>query len=262
MTMSALIVVKVAERVVGLTANERFKAIRNLDSGGSNFMTSKWFTIIMVTVLVGSVVTLAIVGWKKRRAAQREAEKNASSNRSVRKPAAPAAPVGQSRPSPAIKAKPQAKTPDAGPKEVTVRGDAYIALYSFSRKMDLSAKGKKPDSLLPQFVPAKVLNVTGKVVSVETALSANVGDRILVVIESQSAGEGNVEIIEDMGVVRQSAQPAETTDAPNARRLTVEIAGLNDTQAAQLAGIIPAVKKAETIGNNTSKPTETGEQAK
>lgn len=258
MTMSALIVVRLAERVVGLTASERFKAVQNLDSGGS-LMTSKWFTITMVTVLVGSVVALALVGWKKRRAAQREAEKQASSHRNVRKPAAP---VSQSRPATAIQAKPQVKTPDAGPKEVTVRGNAYIALYSFSRKMDLSPGEKSPDGSLPQFVPAKVLNVNGKVVSVDTTLSANVGDRVLVVIESQSAGGGNVEIIEDMGVVRQSAQPAETTDAPNARRLTVEIAGLNDTQAAQLAGIIPAVKKAETIGNNTSKPTETGEQAK
>jgi hypothetical protein len=260
MTMSALIVVQLAEAVMGLTASERFQAVRNLDSGG-NFMTSRWFTITMVIVLAGSVVTLAIVGWNKRRAAQREAEQNASSQRSVRKPAEPAAPAGQSKPLTAVQAKPQAKSPGARPKELSIRGNAYIALYSFSRKSEPLAEGAKAGRSLPQFLPAKVLNATGKVVSVETTLPANVGDRVLIVMESQSVGEGTVDIIEDMGFVRQSAQPAETSDAPNARRLSVEIAGLSEAQAAQLANVVPALKGAEAARGDTSKPTETKEQA-
>ncbi len=266
MTMSALIMVRLAEGVVGLTAGERFKAVRNLDSGGS-FMTSGWFTVAMVILLLGSVAALAAVGWYKKRAARREVEESASAKRDAGKPAPPAVPVGQSRPAPAAissQVKPQAKSSDARPKEVSVRGSAYIALYSFSRKLESPAEGAKPERPLPQFLPAKVLTVTGKVVSVETALPANVGDRVLVVIESQSNGEGTGrgEIIEDMGVVRQSAQPAQTTDAPNVKRLSVEVAGLSESQAARLADVIPGSKKAEAVKEDASQPTGTKEQTK
>ena len=266
MTMSALIVVRLAERVVGLTASERFQAVRNLDSGG-NFMTSRWFTITMVLLLLGSVAALVIVGLKKRIAARREAEQNASSRRNVRKPPAPAAPVSRSVSAPAAvksQVKPQPKPAVSKPKEPSVLSNAYIALYSFSRKSESPAEGAKQGSSLPQFLPAKIVNVNGSNVSVETTLPANVGDRVLVVIEAQSVGEkaGVREIIEDMGIVRQSTQPAETNDAPNAKRLVVEIVGLSEAQANQLAGVIPAAKKAEAVKDNASQSSETREQEK
>jgi hypothetical protein len=60
MTASALIAIRLAEVVVGLTAHERFQAVQHLDSGGS-FITSRGFTIVMVAVLAGSVIALVIV---------------------------------------------------------------------------------------------------------------------------------------------------------------------------------------------------------
>ena len=77
MTVSALIAVRLAEVVVGLTAHERFRAVQHLDSGGS-FMTSRWFTIAMVVVLAGSIIALVVVSLYKKVRELKAAEKTFS----------------------------------------------------------------------------------------------------------------------------------------------------------------------------------------
>lgn len=314
MAMSALVAVQLAEWVVGLTANERFKAVQNLDSGGS-VLTSRWFTITMVVVLAGSIVTLLAVGLHKKVGELRTAEKSFS-ERTARKglselemdtlmaiavkaglkksedifnmtgafESSAAKLLEESRSggrattetsqlekqlidlraklgfrkvsSSAANApvKPDVKPAGVKPVEISVSGIAYIALYPFSKKLELPAVSQveptSSDRKLPQFTPAKVIGVVGRVVYVETTLSANVGDRVLVVIESQSVSEAARvrELIEDIGVVQQSVQPAESIDTPNTRRLAVEIAGLSESQAKQLAGVVGGAKAKQTNG--------------
>lgn len=314
MAMSALIAVQLAEWVVGLTANERFKAVQNLDSGG-NLLTSRWFTITMVVVLAGSIVALLAVGLHKKVGELRTADK-AFSERTARRGLSELemdtlmaiavkaglkksedifsmagafesgaaklleesrsagratmetsqlekqltdlrAKLGFRKASPSAANAPvktDVKPAGVKPVEIPVNGIAYIALYPFSKKHELPAGSQagptSPDSRLPQFTPAKVTGVVGRVVYIETTLSANVGDRVLVVIESESVSEaaGVRELIEDIGVVQQSVQPTESVDTPNARRLAVEIAGLSKAQAKQLAGVFGGAKAKQTNG--------------
>jgi len=306
MAMSALIAVQLAEWVVGLTANERFKAVQNLDSGGS-VLTSRWLTITVVVVLAGSIVALLAVGLHKKVGELRTAEK-AFSERTARRGLSELemdtlmaiavkaglkksedifnmtgafesgaaklleesrsagrattetsqlekqlidlrAKLGFRKASSATMnspVKPNAKSAVVKSADVSERNAAFIAIYPFVKELGLINGGQQ----LPQFTPARVTGVVGRVVYVETTLSANVGDRVLVVIESQSVSEaaGVRELIEDIGVVQQSVQPAESVNMPNSRRLAVEIAGLSESQAKQLAGVVEGAKAKQTNG--------------
>ena len=68
-----------------------------------------------------------------------------------------------------------------------------------------------------------------------------------------------MELIEDIGPVQQTTQPAESVEAPNARRLAVELAGLSEAQVAQLAGAIAGVKTTETAKGDAGGSQETAD---
>ncbi len=345
MTMSALIVVQLAEVVVGLTANERFKAVQNLDSGGG-LMTSRWFTITMIILLAGSVIALVAVSLYRKAGELKTAEKSFSQGSAkkglsesetdflmaiavkaglkkgedifsmseafeqgaaklleesrpegkstvetsqlekqltglrdklgFRKAASVAAsspvkPVEKSASATITSGKPGDKPSVSKPADVSAHISAFIAMFPVSKQVSPAGSEKQeqpqqggvsspPGSMawdelirqLPEFVPAIVNGVVGQVVSVETALPANVGDRVLVVIELESISEKarERELIEDIGVVQRSVQPAESIDAPNARRLGIEIAGLSEAQAAQIAGVVSRAKATKTKTGN------------
>jgi hypothetical protein len=88
-----------------------------------------------------------------------------------------------------------------------------------------------------EFLPAIVTGLVGRVLFIETTLSANVGDRIIVVINSDidSGYSGAPESIENIGIIEQSVEPAETLKMPNAHRLSVSFAELSESQMTQLA---------------------------
>lgn len=131
---------------------------------------------------------------------------------------------------------------------------AFIAMFPFAKKIDLingvgrerPQQGDSPPGLrqsLPEFIPATVTGLVGRVLFIETTLSAGVGDRVMVAIgEGISENDETSELIEDIGIVEQSVQPAELLKEPGARRLGVALAGLSDTQAVQLAEAVRGAK--------------------
>jgi hypothetical protein len=273
--------------------------------GGGGIMTSRWFTVAMIILLVGSILALLIVNIYRKAGELRTAEKLFSERAakkglsesetdmlmaitvkaglkkseeifgmgeafekgaaklledsrsggeattetvrlekqlaglrekmSFRRAFSPAAsssfkPVEKSASAADEPAKPDVKSADDKPADVSARNTAFIALFPFARKIEKTGL----DRQIPQFTPAIVTSVADRVVFVETTLSANVGDRVLVVLGSQGDGEeaGVWELTEDIGVVRQSTQPAEAIKAPNGRRLAVELTSAVPTGAA------------------------------
>jgi len=147
------------------------------------------------------------------------------------------------------------KPAGARPADSAAGNTAFIAMFPFAKKIDLingggrerPQQGDSPPGLrqsLPEFAPATVTGLVGRVLFIETTLSANVGDRVMVVIgpEGISENDETSELIEDIGIVEQSVQPAKSLKEPNVRRLGVALAGLSDTQAVQLAEAISGAK--------------------
>jgi hypothetical protein len=318
MTTLALIAVKLAQGVVALSANERWRATQHLGSDNS-IITNKWFSIAMAAVLAVSVIAFFVVNLYKKASELKAAEKELFDN-AARKRLTPS--ETDTLMAIAIKAglkrigdifilsdafdtgagillkesfldgKPTNETnrlekelaslqvklgfrkvssaavgggglvgfaekpAGARPADSTAGKTAFIAMFPFAKKIDLingggrerPQQGDSPPGLrqsLPEFTPATVTGLVGRVLFIETTLSANVGDRVMVVIgpENISENDETSELIEDIGIVEQSAQPAELLKEPNARRLGVALAGLSDTQAVQLA---EAVRDAKT----------------
>ena len=64
------------QSALGLTAAERFRAMQNLDNN-SGMMKSRWFTITMLLILVGSITALVIASlYKKIREGRRQKTEN------------------------------------------------------------------------------------------------------------------------------------------------------------------------------------------
>jgi len=227
--MPALIAICLIEEVMGLTAGERFSAVKQVEQGNSNPMLSKWFTITMVVILAGSIAALVIVSLSKK-IKQHKAAKKATLENSARKLA--------SRTS-------EAETYALRPANGSTAKTAFIALFPTFRKAGavnagaLSPPGSTAEwnRQLPEFVPATVTGLFGRVVFLETMLKAGVGDRVLVVMMTDSQ-----ELIEDMGLVQQSSQPAETIKSPDSRRLAIALVGISEQQSAQLAGTMGIAK--------------------
>jgi hypothetical protein len=150
--------------------------------------------------------------------------------------------------SPAV---PAGKSDETKPRDSAIIKTAFIAMFPFSRKTELINGGspgtpERADSppdwreQLPEFVPATITGLVGRVLFVETALSANVGDRVLIAVGSFSAGEesSTIELIEEIGTVDRDVYLPESSGASNVHRLDVNLAGLSESQAAQLAGAI------------------------
>lgn len=174
--------------------------------------------------------------------------------------------------------KPVDESVGAKPADFSVGKAAFIAIFPFAKRLELAGSGnhQRPQQdgspsppgfgagagwnrQLPEFLPATVTGLVGRVVFLETTLTASVGDRVLVVIGLASVnGDGQaLELIEDVGPVQQTTQPAELVESPNARRLAVELAGLSETQVAQLAEAIAGVKTTETAKGDAGGSRET-----
>ncbi len=128
---------------------------------------------------------------------------------------------------------------------------AFIAMFPFSRKMvlvnsDSSGASERVDSppgwreQLPKFMPATITGLVGRVLFIETAMSADVGDRVLIAVGSFRAGEYSctMELIEEIGTVERSVYLPESLDASNVYRLDVNLTGISKSQMSQLAGAI------------------------
>jgi len=152
-----------------------------------------------------------------------------------------------------------AKEPDEPkPRDSAIIKTAFIAMFPFSRKTELINGGgsgtpqranSPPDwrEQLPEFVPATVTGLVGRVLFIETALSVNVGDRVLIAVGSFSASEDSrtIELIEEIGTVDRSVYPPASSGASNVHRLGVNLVGLGESQAAHLA---VAIKDADGRG--------------
>jgi hypothetical protein len=260
MTMSALIAIRLAEGVMGLTANERFHAVKQIDHG--NVMLSRVFTIIMVVVLVCSVAALVIVSlckkFKQRKAARKTVLENAA------KKVLTASDTERYR---------------VQQLNYSAAKTAFIAMFPTVKKAGLAngggqkqwqqgltpsppGNGAERSRQLPEFLPATVTGLVGRVVFLETTLKANVGDRVLVVIGLGGSGETAQaqELIQDVGMVQQSAQPGETMKTPDSRRLSVALVGISEEQTAKLADLMRAAKTTQTAV--TAQPVGTKEQSK
>lgn len=128
---------------------------------------------------------------------------------------------------------------------------AFIAMFPFSRKMVLinsgsSGASERVDSppgwreQLPEFMPATITGLVGRVLFIETAMSADVGDRVLIAVGSFRPGEYSctMELIEEIGTVDRSVYLPESLDASNVYRLDINLTGISKSQMSQLAGAI------------------------
>ena len=251
MTVSAHIAIRLTEGVMGLTANERFHAVKQVDHG--NVMLSRTFTIIVMIVLVCSVAALVIVSLCKKIKQSRAARKTvlekaakkmltASENEKYR----------------------------VGPLNYSAAKTTFIAMFPTVKKAGLAnggslsppGNGAERSRQLPEFLPATVTGLVGRVVFLETTLKTNVGDRVLVVIGLNGSGETAQaqELIQDVGMVQQSAQPGEMMKTPDSRRLSVALVGISEEQAAQLADLMRVTKTTQTAVS--AQPTGAKEQSK
>jgi hypothetical protein len=162
------------------------------------------------------------------------------------------------------------KSVEVKPEEPAGVKEVFVALFPFLRKTDLingsSTENPKrgyspPDwrEQLPKFVPATITGLVGRVLFIETALPANVGDRVLIAIGSYdvSGNSHTTELIEEIGTVDRSIYLSESPNASNLRRLGVNLAGLSESQAAQLAESIKLAKESETKKQNAQDSKET-----
>ncbi len=314
-TTLALIVVKLTQGVVALSAHERWQATGNLSSGGS-VLTTKWFTITMVVVLVVSAIAFVVVRLYKKVVEQKAAEKELTDNAArkrltslefntlmtvankaglkrngdifirgdafdigagilIRQSYVDGKPtnetsrlekqladlqikLGYRKVSSAASsggglAGAVGKPAGAKPADSAAGKTAFVAMFPFEQTISLlngrrkrPSEGDSPPGLsesLPEFMPATVTGLVGRVLFIETTLSAGVGDRVLVVIgQKGSENDETSKLIEDIGIIEQSVQPAMLLTEPNARRLGVVLAGLSDTQIVQLAEVIMGAK--------------------
>lgn len=251
MTMSAHIAIRLAEGVMGLTANERFHAVRQVEH--SNVMLGRMFTIIMVFVLVCSVAALVIVSLCKKIKQRKVTRKTVLENAAKKKLTAS-----------------ENERYRVQPLNYSAAKTAFIAMFPTVKKAGLAnggalsppGNGAERSRQLPEFMPATVTGLVGRVVFMETTLLANVGDRVLIVFGTCGIG-GDAEtsdLIEDIGAVEQSVQPAEFLKEPNACRLGVLLAGISDAQAAQLAGMVSGSNSGQATA--LALPAGAGEGAK
>ncbi len=341
MTASALIAVRLAEAVVGLTAHERWRATQRLDN--SSAVSSRWFIAAMVVVLVVSIIAFVIVSLYRKVRELKAAEKAFSDNAARKrlteseieilmaiaikaglkksedifamsetfeqgagkllkesfsggKPTTETSRLEKqladlrgklgfrkvSSSAAGSSVKPVYKSTGAKPADFSVGKAAFIAMFPFAKRLELAGNGnhQQPQQSgspsppgfgggaewsrqLPEFLPATVTGLVGRVVFLETTLTASVGDRVLVVIGLASVGGGGqtLELIEDAGPVQQTTQPAESVEMPNARRLAVELAGLSEEQTAKLAGMIRIAKATDTAKPGAGGSQETKDTA-
>jgi hypothetical protein len=164
---------------------------------------------------------------------------------------------------------PAVKLNEPVPANSAVIKTAFIAMFPFFRKMDLinsgSTENRKqgyspPDwqEQLPEFMPAAITGLVGRVLFIETALSANVGDRVLIAVGSCDAGDGSgiLELIQDIGTVEQSIHLAESLKGRDVFRMGIKLAGLSESQAAQLAGAVKGISPRKTKGENAGDSAE------
>lgn len=100
---------------------------------------------------------------------------------------------------------------------VSVNRPAQIAVFPFS------TRGAEAEA--PQFIPARMVELAGPGLLMETDLDARLNDRVLVVLELAETR------VEGLGVVRRETQRHGGTTLP----MAVELVGLNTAQIAQLA---------------------------
>jgi hypothetical protein len=146
----------------------------------------------------------------------------------------------------------------------------FVALFPFSKKMDLINRDSRDyaDQVhpppqwreqLPKFVPAAITGLLGRVLFIETWLPANVGDRLLITVGSYSV-KGDcctLELIEDIGTVDRSICLSESTKGGGLRRLGINLAGLSESQVAQLPVVIKLTKKPQIEKRNAENSKET-----
>jgi hypothetical protein len=145
---------------------------------------------------------------------------------------------------------------------------AFIAMFPFSMKMDLINSGSTenhkqgyspPDwqEQLPKFMPATITGLVGRVLFIETALSANVGDRVLIAVGSCNAGDGSgiPELVQDIGTVEQSIHLAESLKERDVFRIGVKL-GLSESQAVHPAGAVKGISPRKTEGKNAGDSVE------
>jgi hypothetical protein len=237
--MLAHIAIRLAEGVMGLTANERFHAVRQVEH--SNVMLGRMFTIIMVFVLVCSVAALVIVSLCKKIKQRKVTRKTVLENAAKKKLTAS-----------------ENERYRVQPLNYSAAKTAFIAMFPTVKKAGLAnggalsppGNGAERSRQLPEFMPATVTGLVGRVVFIETTLKVNVGDRVLVVIGLGGSGESAQaqELIQDVGMVQQSAQPGETMKTPDSRRLSVALVGISEEQTAQLADLMSVAKTTQLVG--------------
>jgi hypothetical protein len=319
-TTLALIVVRLAQGVVALSARGRWEATRHLKADNNinsinninDIMTTKWFTVTMVVVLVISVIALFVVRFynkvSERKAAKKEFFDNAArirltesetdtlmaivikaglkrigdifiradtfdigagillkesflegkptneTGRLEKQLAGLQVKLGFRKGSSAASSGGSLVESAEKPAGSAAGEMAFIAMFPVVKIIDLingrrerPQQGDSPPGLsesLPEFMPATVTGLVGRVLFIETTLSAGVGDRVLVVIGQEGISENDEtsKLVEDIGIIEQSVQPAKLLTEPNARRLSIALAGLSDTQVVQLAEVVMGVK--------------------
>jgi hypothetical protein len=240
------------EGLLGLTARDRFSAMQQ--HGNTGVMTSGWFAAVCVILLLGSAAALITVSfYKKVKALKMSGKENKTTNRPAVTPdrakmTGGAAPVNSRTSSTNLEKAPVTReaTPvkRAEPAAKTVIG-VEIALFPFSKKFD-TVSGD--DEQFLDFWQGTITRIEGKVIFLETPMTAGAGDRVLMVISSAGDNDEKIqEMIEDVGVVRQ-IRPAESMSEPEMKRFEVELTGLSDEQAAALNDFLKRVSvKAEVI---------------
>jgi len=116
--------------------------------------------------------------------------------------------------------KPTGKAKDSNRRRfarVAVDRPAQIAMFPFSTQDAQAGQ--------PQFIPARMVELAGPGLLIETTLDAKTNDRVLVVLDLAGTQ------IESLGVVRSEARKQGQTNVP----MAVELVGLNTAQIAQLS---------------------------
>lgn len=294
---------------MGVTAYQRWKGLQHIESD-TGFMRSGWFTLAMLALLVGSVVSLVVVRLLRKINERKSAEREFADG-VARRGLTPAEAdtlieiairAGLKRKADIfvlsdafengldilfkesfVDGNPTNRTVQLekhladlknkmdfrrvakgggyypgveksggpAPKNSEVIETAFIAMFPFSRKMvlvnsDSSGASERVDSppgwreQLPKFMPATITGLVGRVLFIETAMSADVGDRVLIAVGSFRAGEYSctMELIEEIGTVEHSIYLPESLDASNVYRLDVNLTGISKSQMSQLAGAI------------------------
>jgi hypothetical protein len=244
------------DALLAVSAADRFHGMRNINSSDSIWQ-NKWFVASMAVILAGSVIALIVVnvykkvaGYKKNRISFIEQRTQNPERRTEDGglPVEAAAKAGQKVENNSLSS--VVRHPSS---EIET---AVVAIFPFTKEISLPDAGNKEQlqqegapsppgeqakqkQHLPDFSPAIVTGLVGRVVFLETTLKANVGDSVFVVIGPVNSEKGDgLEIYDAIGRVEQSQQPAALLNEPDARRLGIVLTGINDTQAARLGSIV------------------------